>query len=266
MTNNDKQSRRDFLKKGGLLAGGLIGGSVLTSFISFEKPLPKEDKLPDFQHARLFFDRKEDFNVLSAATERIFPEDRLGPGAISLGVPYFIDKQLFGTWGSNTDEYMKGPFPIDSYTRSYESKTVKQSKQGPNAEVLPGIIGARYQTRLNRGEIILLGIRYLNDYSLKNYNERFDELASENQDDILKQFEDNKVQLPGVEAQTFFYLLVQLTVEGAYADPVYGGNKNMAGWKMKQYPGPRAAYINDIEANDFIKMDQQSLTQYQGEE
>ena len=161
---------------------------------------------------------------------------------------------------------MKGPFPIDSYTRSYESKTVKQSKQGPNAEVLPGIIGARYQTRLNRGEIILLGIRHLNDYSLKNYNERFDELASEDQDDILKQFEDNKVQLPGVEAQTFFYLLVQLTVEGAYADPVYGGNKNMAGWKMKQYPGPRAAYINDIEANDFIKMDQQSLTQYQGEE
>src|SRR5699024_9027536 len=153
----------------------------------------------------------EDFNVLSAATERIFPEDRLGPGAISLGVPYFIDKQLFGTWGSNTDEYMKGPFPIDSYTRSYESKTVKQSKQGPNAEVLLGIIGARYQTRLNRGEIILLGIRHLNDYSLKNYNERFDELASEDQDDILKQFEDNKVQLPGVEAQTFFYLLVQLT-------------------------------------------------------
>src|SRR5699024_11297348 len=80
-----------------------------------------------------------------------------------------------------------------------------------SSDLLPWIIGARYQTRLNRGEIILLGIRHLNDYSLKNYNERFDELASEDQDDILKQFEDNKVQLPGVEAQTFFYLLVQLT-------------------------------------------------------
>src|SRR5699024_5390834 len=154
----------------------------------------------DFQDARLFFDRREDFAVLSAATERIFPEDKNGPGAIALGVPYFIDKQLYGAWGHNAKEYMDGPFPITPYVRAYEKKAVHQSKQGPNAEVLPGIPGARYQSRLNRGEIILRGIRKIEEESQKQYKEAFEKIAAEEQDSILALFEAGDIDLPGVSA------------------------------------------------------------------
>lgn len=265
MAEQEKQmDRREFLKKSGLVTGGIVGGAVLGGI--FMNPVQDEPQQVgyDFLEARLFFDRKEDFAVLMAATERIFPEDDNGPGAIELGVPYFIDKQLYGAWGHNAREYMEGPFPIAPYVREYEGQAVKQSKQGPNAELLPGIPGARYQSRLNRGEIILRGIRQMEMESIRTYNKAFEKLAPEDQDTILQMFESGDVELPGVSAQTFFHLLVQLTIEGAYADPVYGGNKNMDGWRMKEFPGPRAAYINEITDEKFIVMEPQSLKDYQG--
>jgi gluconate 2-dehydrogenase gamma chain len=30
--------------------------------------------------------------------------------------------------------------------------------------------------------------------------------------------------------------------EGAFADPMYGGNRNMAGWALIGYPGAQRAY------------------------
>ena len=42
--------------------------------------------------------------------KRIYPEDEHGPGAIKLGAPFFIDKQLASPWGRNADDYMVRPF------------------------------------------------------------------------------------------------------------------------------------------------------------
>src|SRR5690625_49003 len=110
-------NRRKFLKNTGIFAGGLIGGSVVGGLL-FNQTKPEEkiieheqDKMATLQDARVFFDRKEDFEILQAATERIFPKDNNGPGAIELAVPYYIDKQLNGTWGRNAFDYMDGPFP-----------------------------------------------------------------------------------------------------------------------------------------------------------
>lgn len=260
-------SRRRFIKNTGLLAGGVVGGSVLGSLFTNQfqtKPEVKESTENHLLEARMFFDRKEDFDTLSAATERIFPEDDNGPGAIELGVPYFIDKQLHGSWGTNAYAYMEGPFIRNDFTREYEGEDVEQSKQGPNAFVLPDLPTPRYQTRLNRGDIYIRGLRTMEKESQKRHEKPFDELDGEQQDEILTTFENGEIDMPGISSETFFNLLVQNTIEGAYADPLYGGNKNMMGWKMKQYPGPRAAYINDIEADEFIEMEQQSLRDYQG--
>src|SRR5690625_6753442 len=84
--------RRKFLKNTGILAGGVVGGSVLGGLITNQfQTTPEVEKTEiDFQEARLFFSRREDFNVLSAATERLFPKDDHGPEAIELAVPYFI--------------------------------------------------------------------------------------------------------------------------------------------------------------------------------
>src|SRR5699024_12442357 len=66
-------------------------------------------------HSALPIYRSDDFETLAAATERIFPEDDAGPGAIALGVPYFIDKQLSGFWGTNHEDYMKGPYNLHGW-------------------------------------------------------------------------------------------------------------------------------------------------------
>ena len=73
----------------------------------------------------MFFTNMAEFNVLSQAVERIFPEDDLGPGAIALGAPYFIDNQLAGNYGSNVKEYMQGPFFAGEATQGYQSKLTR---------------------------------------------------------------------------------------------------------------------------------------------
>src|SRR5690625_3185904 len=123
MADDDKEKagydpdRRKFLKNTGILAGGVVGGSLLGGllthqFLPGQETLEQPETTVELQNARVFFDRKEDFEVLSAATERLFPKDKHGPGAIELDVPYFIDKQLNGSWGTNAHAYMEGPLPV----------------------------------------------------------------------------------------------------------------------------------------------------------
>lgn len=266
-TNKDAVSRRRFLKNTGMVAGGVVGGSVLgglltNQFQTTEETKPEQTK-QNLQEARMFFSRKDDFETLSAATERIFPEDENGPGAIELGVPYFIDKQLASYWGNNAKSYMHDPFRQNQQVRDYQHKDSRQDKSGANTSTKAPTPTPRYQTRLNRGEIFLHGLRRIEEVSHDQYGEKFIDLEDKDQDKILESFESGEVNMEAISSKTFFNFLLQTTIEGAYADPVYGGNKNMMGWKMKEYPGPRMAYINDIDSDEFISMEQKSLMDYQ---
>lgn len=187
----------------------------------------------------MFFTRTEDFLVLEATVERIYPEDDNGPGAIGLGVPYFIDKQLAGPYGSNKFDYMKGPV------------------QEVN-------VASSYQTLMSRGEVFIEGVRKLNAESLNKHDAKFYDVEGEQQDELLTAMEAGEIELRGVKGSTFFNLLRQMTIEGAYADPLYGGNKNMMGWKMKEHPGIRAGYSDLIEEEGFQILEQMSLIDYQG--
>ncbi|MEK4487356.1 gluconate 2-dehydrogenase subunit 3 family protein [Psychrobacillus sp. FSL H8-0484] len=261
-------SRRKFLKNSGLVAGGLVGGSLLGGILTNQlqkKPTTNHTTVSGgLQEARVFINRAEDFDILSAATERIFPKDDLGPGAIELGVPYFIDKQLAGEWGMNAKEYMKGPFITDIQAAGNHNNKRNQDSQGPNAETQVPTPTPRYQSILNRSEIFTLGLRKIDQVAQKDFGARFVDLDPDKQDEVLRLFEQDKVEMKGVGSSNFFYLLLQTTIEGAYADPVYGGNKDMMGWKMKDYPGPRASYLDKIEEKEFIKMEPVSLRNYQG--
>ena len=262
-------SRRTFMKNSGLVAGGLVGGGLLGGLLTNEFK-PKEAKVPlkhisgGLQEARVYINRPADFQILSAATERLFPKDKLGPGAIELGVPYFIDKQLAGEWGSNAKEYMKGPFISNIKNAGTHNEEKSQDSQGPNADTQIPVPTPRYQTILTRGELFTIGLRRIDEVSREQFDMGFIELAPEEQDEVLKTFEDGKVEMKGVGSSNFFNLLLQTTIEGAYADPVYGGNKNMLGWKMKEYPGPQMSYLDKIEEEKFIVMKPQSLRDYQG--
>ena len=230
--NSDEKvfSRRDFLKTTGVAAGGIAGGALLGGFTGFQFGSEQDSESAetdtggetadggeggaDAQEfaARTYISRQEDFAALAAATERIYPEDDNGPGAIELGVPYFIDNQLYGTWGSNGTDYRMGPYePMASDTHGRQEK-------------------------LNRGEIFVLGIRRLREYAVEEHDTEFVDLEPDVQDEVLIAFESGEVDVPGMRSEAFFSLLRNTTIEGVYADPVYGGNKNMEGWKMIKYP------------------------------
>lgn len=268
--DKDTLSRRKFIKNSGLVAGGVVGGSILGGLLTNQfatGPKTQTKNVEDheaLQHARVFFNRKSDFDTLAAATECILPEDDLGPGAILLGVPYFIDKQLAGSWGTNAKEYMRDPFYQNEQVIEYEHKDSPQDKSGPNTSTKAPTPTPRYQTRLNRGEMFLQGVRRINEVSKEKFDDPFTKLAEEDQIEILEAFENGEVPMTGVSSITFFNFLLQMTLEGAYADPVYGGNKDMMGWKMKEYPGPRMAYLDEIDKDEFILKEPKSLREYQG--
>jgi gluconate 2-dehydrogenase gamma chain len=68
-----------------------------------------------------------------------------------------------------------------------------------------------------------------------------------------------------IKSSDFFQILRSSTIEGAYADPLYGGNKNMEGWKMKEYPGAQLSYRNlmteDYQAGaEYVVIEPMSLS------
>ncbi len=142
MSTDNNVSRRDFLKTTGIAAGTLVGGGLIGGLVGYnmngkgtstlDHGNGTTNEATGAPKAKMFFMNDRDFRVLSNATERIFPEDDLGPGAIGLDVPYFIDHQLAGQYGSNSKEYMHGPFAEGSPTQGYQSRLTRAEifKQG----------------------------------------------------------------------------------------------------------------------------------------
>lgn len=237
----DGNSRRKFLVNSGYALGGLVVGGALGSLIK-KKPAaetapPKTDEgtkaEPKNYNRALMFFTQEQFRIVESATERIFPEDEAGPGAKSLGVAFFIDHQLAGDWGFNGRDYMSPPFFTGEMTQGY-------------------------QGRLKRREIFEIGLRELENYSMTKFQDSFVALTGEQQDELLKGFESDEVKLTTISASSFFRMLRSSTLEGAYSDPLYGGNMDMNGWKMRGYPGNQMSYLSIIE-KDYTKLDPSSL-------
>lgn len=239
---NESLSRRRFLKSSGIAIGGLAVGGALGSLIPFkdktnEANVKNAKKTENYNLALMYF-TQEQFRMVEAATERIFPADDNGPGAKDLGVAFFIDHQLSGDWGFNSREYMQPPF--------FKGEKV----QG-------------YQGRIRRREIFDIGLREIQNHSIAKYKKGFIELNEEEQDDILTDFAEDKVNLTTISASGFFKMLRSSTLEGAYSDPLYSGNRNMEGWKMRNYPGSQMAYTDVID-KEFTVIPPVSLKDHLG--
>ncbi|MET3576833.1 gluconate 2-dehydrogenase subunit 3 family protein [Bhargavaea ullalensis] len=241
-------SRRDFLKTAGVATGTLVGGGVIGGLIGYnmkgsgtktadgtgDRSGGRKDESAGSPNGRMFFTNDHDFAVLTEATERIFPEDDLGPGAKGLGVPFFIDHQLAGAYGNNEKEYMQGPFLAGEATQGYQS-------------------------RLRRKEIFVQGIHKMDEEAKKRFDKSFVDIDGDQRDEVITAFQKDEVEMEGVAAGFFFRLLRSATLEGAYSDPMYGGNRGMEGWKMKQFPGHQMAYIDKVDSKDFQKISPESL-------
>ncbi|MGM0901163.1 MAG: gluconate 2-dehydrogenase subunit 3 family protein [Bacillota bacterium] len=253
MSNKEKEpiekqvntSRRTFLKNSGLTVGGLVLGGAVGSLLGrnnengeqSEQTGPAPAANPN---VALMFFYPDEYQTAAAAAERIFPKDELGPGALELNAAIYIDHQLASQWGVNAKDYRLGPY--------YEPEPT----QGE-------------QLRILRKDLFRLGLKGLNDHSQKNYKKKFIDLEPTEQDEVLIDFEQGEADpLSGVSTTEFFSLLRTLTIEGVYADPLYGGNKEMQGWKMKRYPGTRMSYVKEIQSKEFIELEPNSLKDHMG--
>ena len=157
--------------------------------------------------------------AVEAAVDRIVPPDPHTPGGKDAGCAVFIDRQLAGDYGRSQGLYNQPPF----------RKGTKN--QGPQSDKPPA---DQYRTALAA----------LDRYCLATaeYGKSFAELSVERQDALLRGLEGGAIQLEGTDGQTFFELLLKDTQQGFFADPIYGGNRNMCAWKMIGFPGARYDY------------------------
>ena len=160
---------------------------------------------------------------LAAAADTLIPADELTPAGSECGVAAFIDRQLAGSWGSGGRFYRNGPF-------------------------IPGKPEQGYQLSLTPLEFFRTGIAAANAWTRKAYGKDFDRLSPAEREAALKTMEAGKAEFPDLDGKLFFEQLLQISMEGFFADPMYGGNRDKVSWKMLGYPGLPALYADKVEA------------------
>ena len=72
------------------------------------------------------------------------------------------------------------------------------------------------------------------------------------QDEIILALEQSRASnFSWPSAQAFFKAVRTHTMEGMFADPVYGGNKDFAGWRLVGFPGAQPLFSPaDLESED----------------
>jgi gluconate 2-dehydrogenase gamma chain len=87
------------------------------------------------------------------------------------------------------------------------------------------------------------GLAQLDAYCRKAHNQPFVKLGPAQQDEVIGAMEQGKAsEFTYPTAPAFFNTLRTHTMEGMFADPVYGGNKDFAGWRLVGFPGTRLYY------------------------
>ena len=223
--SNDEPARRRFLKNTLTLipAVTLLGGASLMTERAGADPRQAATDQPrpaPPQHVPLYFNDVE-WLFLLAACERLIPSDDNGPGAVAEGVPEFIDRQMETLYGHGGIWYLKGP-------------------------ALPAPPELGFQSLLAPRDIYRKGIAALNAHCHQQFSgEYFHELGTARQEALLSQLEKGELALgedcPG---PMFFQQLLQNTREGWMSDPIHGGNRSMASWKLIGFPGARADFAD----------------------
>ncbi|MFA6267556.1 MAG: gluconate 2-dehydrogenase subunit 3 family protein [Pseudolabrys sp.] len=169
-----------------------------------------------------YFFRPDEARALEAIVDRLIPADDLSIGGKDAGCAAYIDRQMAGSFGDSSRLYTKGPFLPGLPTQGYQG------------EATPAM---RYRS----------GLAAIDAYLRKAMNNRgFAQLTAAEQDEFLKSLEAGKIDLGKINGAGFFNLVLQNTMEGFFADPVYGGNRDMVSWKMIGFPGARYDYRDHV--------------------
>ena len=203
----EKMSRRSLLAGAGAAAATLVVGGCARQ---------GEDQTPAYT-----FLTPDEAAFVEPAVARLIPSDETGPGALEAGVPIFIDRQLAGPWGAGEQLY----------------------RQGPWHSARPEF---GYQLPFTPAELFRNALRGLSE-EFRRSNRGFGARTPEEQDAYLAALEKESRDLGGVPSNIFLQSLLEITIEGYFCDPVYGGNKDMVSWKLIGFPGAYANYYELVD-------------------
>jgi gluconate 2-dehydrogenase gamma chain len=217
-------TRRRLLASTPILAVGGFGLPALGR--SYRGSLPWEPNdasppIPVRAGAWLYFTADEAAAV-EAIADRLIPPDDSGPGGKQVGCAVFIDRQLAGSFGDSSGLYMSPPFANGT------------PSQGPQSPIVPK---ERYR----------ISLAALDDYCKARFAGKvFVALTAVQQDQVLSGLETGEIKLNNGDGKLFFETILANTIEGFFADPIYGGNRDMAGWRLIGFPGARYDYRDHI--------------------
>jgi gluconate 2-dehydrogenase gamma chain len=236
MTKEAPKIARRFLLLGSAAAG--VAGAAAAAAIhdgelgapprKFRGEVPWEegaaDSPPELTGSDFVFFTADEREFIEAAVDRLIPADPVGPGALEANVPFFLDRQLAGPFGRGDHFYLGGPWK-------------------------EGVPEQGYQLRFSPAQLYRAAIKAINSYTTAHFRgASFAKLSAAQKDIILKGLEAGSIRLGGgVNAKVFFAMLLQNTKEGYFSDPIYGGNKDMAAWKMIGFPGAHYDYSEWVE-------------------
>ena len=215
---NDGFDRRAFLKSA--VAGGAAAVAVN---VPQSAQAQAGAATPAAAAAGYAFLNPEEAAFVEAVVDHMVPADNLTPRGTDLGLNIFIDRALAGGWGKGDRLYLQGPW-----------------KQGVPSQ--------GYQLPLTPSQLYRTGITAANAHCVKTYKRTFDKLSEAEREEFLLALQGGKVTFEnGPPARVFFTTMYQSVMEGMFADPMYGGNKDKAGWKLIGFPGVIAVNYQNIE-------------------
>lgn len=176
--------------------------------------------------------------VVEDATARIAPgpaddpAEAGHPGAREAGVVHYIDRLLSAMDGTATPLIFAGG-PWSNRHTSGPDMMASFIALDPVARIAWGTRIAGWQRQYKQGIASL------------------DKLAGGDFSTAPAAAQDKILAKPAVSA--FLALLFEHTIEGMYANPEYGGNRELAGWKDIGYPGdsqPRGYTSDEVSRSD----------------
>ena len=217
--NESKFDRRAFLKSA--VAGSAAAATVSLPHAAEAQQRPAAPPPP--AHPGYTYLNLEEAAFVEALVDHMIPADELSPKGTDIGVNIYIDRALSGGWGKGERLYLQGPW-----------------KQGAPTQ--------GYQLPLTPAELYREGIKAANAHCVKTYGKSFDKIAEAQRQEFLLAWQAGKVRFDkGPPARTFFAMLYQTVMEGMFSDPIYGGNRNKAGWKLIGFPGVIAVHAQNVD-------------------
>ena len=219
--DRDPEGRRAFLR-GAVVSGAAAMTTTLPATAAAQPAAGKAAASAPAAPGYVFLSPEEGA-FIEAVVDHMVPADSLTAKGTDLGLHTYIDRALASGWGKGERLYRQGPW-----------------KQGTGNQ--------GYQLPMTPSELYRAAIPAANAACVKAYGKTFDKVTREQREAFLVGMQQGKVTLEnGPPVRTFFGTLYQNVMEGMFADPIYGGNRDKAGWKLVNFPGVIATNQQNID-------------------